>query len=69
MQGGVHDDLLAGVYRQIKDHEPKRRPRQSRRAFHADTQARWVRNGAKRTPGDKMTSRRLCPPGRGRDEA
>ncbi|MBD0864801.1 MAG: hypothetical protein GDA36_03910 [Rhodobacteraceae bacterium] len=36
--------------------------------FSADTQARGSGNGAKRMPGDKMTSRRLCPPGRGLNE-
>ncbi|MBD0865661.1 MAG: hypothetical protein GDA36_08695 [Rhodobacteraceae bacterium] len=36
--------------------------------FSADTQARRIRNGAKRMPGDKMTSRRLCPAGRGLNE-
>ncbi|MBD0865023.1 MAG: hypothetical protein GDA36_05140, partial [Rhodobacteraceae bacterium] len=28
-----------------------------------DTQARWVRNGAKRMPGDKMTSNGFARPG------
>ncbi|MBD0865482.1 MAG: hypothetical protein GDA36_07690 [Rhodobacteraceae bacterium] len=30
--------------------------------FSADTQARWVRNSAKRTPGDKMTSNGFTGP-------
>jgi len=34
--------------------------------FSTDTQVRWVRNGAKPTLGYKVTSRRLCPPGRGK---
>ncbi|MBD0865532.1 MAG: hypothetical protein GDA36_07960 [Rhodobacteraceae bacterium] len=31
----------------------------------ADTQARWVRNGVKRTPGYEDEIQRRCPPGRG----
>ncbi|MBD0866419.1 MAG: hypothetical protein GDA36_12930 [Rhodobacteraceae bacterium] len=34
----------------------------------ADTQARWVRNSRKRTPGYEDEIQRLCPPGRGPDE-
>ncbi|MBD0864409.1 MAG: hypothetical protein GDA36_01755 [Rhodobacteraceae bacterium] len=33
--------------------------------FRADTQARWVGNGAKPTPGYKDDIQRLCSPGRG----
>ena len=67
------DDLLAGVCRQIGDHEPKRKPRQSARRFKrtffsADTQARRVRNSSKCTPGDNNYIQRLCPTGRGPDE-
>jgi len=53
------------VCRQIGDHGPKRRssaphwckvPPRPNSHFSVDTQARWVRNGSKRTPGYKMKS-------------
>ena len=72
MQGGVHDDLLAGVCRQIKDHGPKRRPRQSTRRSRRAFQCRHASAIGQERPeayaGRQDDIQRLCPAGRGPNE-